>query len=241
MTNLELISELKKRTFTEEEGEEYQLEFQAGVSAQEMETIRQSFPNRTLAPELAEILAVTRGWDGYGLEMVLFGSIGQFGFEELSPFSVTLGHDGFGNFWILDIDKNGQLGKVWFACHDPAVFVIHSQNLNEYLHHLLEFYENPGANHVDEIHDRTVMEIWDENRFCSSRSEFESKNPEFKEFLNRFEGEEWTVADLRAGRNKDGFAWGRFGANGFTIRHPEELVWVMKNRKKGFFARLFGK
>lgn len=241
MNNLEIIKKLKDSTFTDEDGENYQLEFQAGLTDDEIEKIKPNFPNQTIDVELIDILNETKGWDGYGLEMVNFDSIGEFGFTELSPTSVTLGHDGFGNFWILDIDKSGKLGKVFFACHDPAVFVIHSQNLNEYLNHLLEFYKNPEKCHLNEIHDSTVMDIWKENKLCFSKTEFINSNPEYKDFLKKFEGDEWTVADLRDGQNKIGFAWGKFGSNQLTERHPSDLIWVIKNKKKGILSRLLGK
>lgn len=241
MTNLEIIKKLKESTFTDEDGENYKLEFQDGLTDSEIDQLKQQFPNKNIDSEIVEILKETRGWDGYGLEMVNFDSIGQFGFWELLANSLTLGHDGFGNHWILDLDKDGKANKVFFTCHDPAVFVVNSQNLNEYLHQLLEFYENPDSNYIDEIHDKTVMTIWNENNLCLPKPEFENRNPKFKDFLNKFDGDEWTVADLRTGKNRDGFAWGKFGANQFMERHPSELIWVIKNKKKGFLSRLFGK
>lgn len=241
MTNLELIEKLKASTFMGEDGYQYQLEFQAGLSDAEIEQLKEKFPNKHIDSEIVEILKVTKGWDGYGPEMVYFDSIGAFGFEELSARSLILGDDGFGNHWILDLDQNGKAHKVFFACTDPAVFVVHSQNLNEYLQHLLEYHQAQETGHLNEIHEKTVMSIWKHNSLCSPKDEFESQNPEFKDFLQKFEGEDWTVADLRSENNKDGFAWGRFASNEFTVRHPTELVWVLKNKKKGFFSRLFGK
>lgn len=241
MTNIEIIKRLKKSTFKDEDGEEYQLEFQDGLTDSEIEDLKEQFPNRKIDEELIEILKETKGWDGYGPEMIYFDSIGEFGFSELSPNSLTLGHDGFGNQWILDLDKNGNPGKVFFACHDPAVFVIHSQNLNEYLQHLLELYNSPEKCHLNEIHHETVMKIWEHDKLCTSKPKFEQDNPKFKEFLAKFDGAEWTIADLRNGQNKDGFAWGKLGPDPLIERHPTELVWSIKHKKKGFFSRLFGK
>jgi len=241
MTNLGIIKKLKESTFTNEDEGKYQLEFQTGLTDLEIDELKEKFPSQKIDSEIVAILKETRGWDGYGPEMVYFDSIGQFGFWELSSHSLTLGHDGFGNHWILDLGQDGTPKKVFFACHDPAVFVVHSQNLNEYLKHLLAFYENPGNSYLNEIHEKTVMAIWGENKLCRSKTEFENQNPEFKEFLKKFDGEEWVVADLRIGKNKDGFAWGKFESNQFTERHPTEMVWVMKKKKKGFFSKLFGK
>ncbi|MEQ9302863.1 MAG: SMI1/KNR4 family protein [Marinoscillum sp.] len=241
MTNLEIIEKLRESIFVDEDGEQYQLEFQPSLSEQEIELLKKAFPRNTIAPELIEILKVTKGWDGYGPEMVYFDSIGEFGFTELSSDCITLGHDGFGNFWILDINSDGTLGKVFFACHDPAVFVIHSQSLNEYLYHLLEFYQKPDQAHLNEIHDKTVMTIWKENLLCSTKRDFIISNPEYSKYFERFETDDWTVADLRSGNNKDGFAWGKFDSNQYTARHPNDLIWVIQNKKKGFLARIFGK
>tara|TARA_B110000211_G_C14086771_1_gene557029 strand:- start:1898 stop:2905 length:1008 start_codon:yes stop_codon:yes gene_type:complete len=241
MTNLEIINKLRASTFTDEDEGEYQLDFEDGLTDSEIEKLKESFPNGTIDNELIEILKETRGWEGYGPEGVHFDSIGEFGFWELSANSITLGHDGFGNHWILDLNKDGKLGKVFFACHDPAVFVVHSQSLNEYLNHLLKFYQSPAKCHLTNVHDKVVMDIWKENKLCYPKLDFDRNNTEFKDFLAKFEGNDWTIADLRTGKNKDGFAWGKFGPNQYTERHPTELVWAIKNKKKGFLSRLFGK
>ncbi len=241
MTNLEIINTLRKSTFTDEDGEKVQLEFEPGLTNAELDQLAKRFPGSTIDPELTEILKETRGWGNYGLETVCFDAVGEFGFEELSANSIALGQDGFGNYWVLDLAADGSLGKVFYACHDPAVFVVHSQNLNEFLHHLLEFCNNLEGSYLDEVHEKTVMDIWNNNPSCQTKKEFLNLNPAYADFLNQFEGDDWTVADLRTGTNKAGFAWGKFGHNQFTKRHPTDLLWVIKNRKKGFFSRLFGK
>lgn len=241
MTNIEIIRKLRNSTFTDEDGEGYSLEFQNGLSESEIEELSKSFPNGTIASELAEILKETRGWDGYGPEQVDFSAIGQFGFLELSPNSITLGHDGFGNFWILDILNDSSLGNIYYACHDPAVLVKYSNNINEFLNSLIEFYESPSENYLNEIHDKTVFEIWKNGGNIFEKDEFVSKNKEFEGFLKEFEGDNWMIADLRNSKNKDGFAWGKFGPNNLTKRHYDQLIWVIKKKEKGLFKKLFGK
>jgi hypothetical protein len=240
MKNLELIKILKESTFTDEDGENYTLSFQDGLTDSEIKELSQSFPNNTIDAELIEILKETRGWEGYGLEQVDFSSIGQFGFLELSPNSITLGHDGFGNFWILDILHDGSLGHVYYACHDPAVIVKYSDNLNGFLIRLLEFYKSPSESYLTEIHEKVVFEIWKNGGKLIDKSDFIRINTEYSDFLNEFEGDNWAIGDLRNSNDKDGFAWGKFGPNNLTKRHPHDLIWVIKKKQKGFFARLFG-
>ena len=236
MTNLEVIKTLRASTFTDEDGEDYQLDLQDGLTDAEIEQLKSQFPNHNIDPSLIEILKETRGWD-----MVRFDYFGDYRFLKISSFPLSVGSDGSGNYWIIDISDDGELGKVYFACHDPAVFVIHSQNLNEYLNHLLAFYLNPIDCHLIEISERTIMTIWDYNEYGLPKTEFQIKNPKFNTFLSKFVGEEWTVADLRNGQNGVGFAWGRFGSDSTIEKHPTDLIWVIKNKKKGLLSRLFGK
>ncbi len=239
MTNLEIIHSLKKLSFSDINGAKYSLNFLPGLTNEELEHLKFQFPSNTIDKELLEVLKETKGWESK-FDTVLFDSIGEFGFWELSPYSVTLGQDGLGNSWILDIDKNGHLGKVFFACHDPAVFVIHSQNLNEYLSKLLSSYQGTNSSFEDEARFNSAMAIWDNDNLYKSKKDFLFKNQQFAKFINQFEGEEWTVADLREGRNDTGFAWGKFGSNQYTKRHEKELIWIFKNKKKSIFSRIFG-
>ncbi|WP_430816764.1 SMI1/KNR4 family protein [Carboxylicivirga sp. RSCT41] len=241
MSNIEILETLKNSIFTDEDGEDYSLEFQDGLSDTEISKLQTGFPSETIDDELIEILKETRGWDGYGLGNIDFSSIGQFGFTELSPHSISLGHDGFGNFWILDILNDGSLGHVYYACHDPAVFIKYSDNLNEFLKSLIDFYESPSENYLNEIHDNVVFDVWQNGSNIHEKVDFITNNNQFADFLNEFEGDDWLIADLRRSENKDGFAWGKLGPNSLVKRHTTELIWVIRKRKKGFLARLFGK
>lgn len=239
MKNIEIIKKLKKSTFTNEDGENYTLDFQDGLTDSEIEKLAQSFPSKIIDSEIKEILKETRGWSGYGMEQVDFSSIGQFGLNEISPNSISLGNDGWGNYWILDILNDGSLGNVFYACHDPFVLIKYSDNLNEFLNTLIEFYESPSENYLNEIYNNVVFEIWENDGKITEKEDFIRENIEYSDFLSEFNGNDWVIADLRYAKNKDGFAWGKFGPNNLTKRHPKELIWVIKKKKKGFWERIF--
>ena len=84
------------------------------------------------------------------------------------------------------------------------------------------------------------MAIWDNNEACSSKQDFLRKNNNYRNFISNFIGKEWTIADLSKGNNELGFAWGKFDFNQHLERHPTELIWIMKNKKRGLLSRLFG-
>jgi hypothetical protein len=241
MTTIEIVKKLKTSTFVDEDGENYTLDFKLGLTEDELKSLRSKFPANRIADELLEVLTETKGWEGYGLETAYFDSIDEFGFTELIPHSITLGHDGFGNFWVLEIKDNGDLGKIYFACHDPAVLVIYCDTLNEFFKSLEEFYKNPGDNYLNDVHEKVVMDIWSTNQNIIDITDFRRSNNELSSFLNEFTGDNWVVADLRKGTKKDGFAWGRFGPNQFTRRHPQESLWVIQKKKKGLLSKIFGK
>ncbi|MCW3786294.1 SMI1/KNR4 family protein [Plebeiibacterium sediminum] len=241
MENIEIIRKLKASTFTDEDGEKYTLEFQDGLTETEIDKLSNLFPNNTIATEIRDILKETCGWDGYGVDQVDFSSIAQFGFLELSPYSVTLGHDGLGNFWILDILNDGSLGHVYYVCHDPAVFIKYSENLNGFLSSLMEFYESPSTNFLNDIHDNVVYKIWKEGGKLIDKTDFLRENNQYSDFMSEFEGEDWVVADMRLSKETEGFAWGKFGPNNLTRRHPDDLIWVIKKKKRGLIGRLLGR
>jgi hypothetical protein len=241
MTTIEIIKKLRASTFTDQDGENYKLDFQPALTEDELRSLATRFPSGTIPNELSEILRETKGWAGYGLETAYFDSIDEFGFTELIPHSITLGHDGLGNFWVLEIKHNGELGKIYFACHDPAVLVIYCDTLNEFFKTLIEFYVNPGDNYLNEIHDKVVMDIWSANPNTTDIGDFRKSNSDMNSFLNEFTDDNWVVADLRNKTRKDGFAWGRFGSNQFTKRHPSALIWVIQKKKKSFLSKIFGK
>jgi hypothetical protein len=240
-TNLEVIDILKSSKFIDEDGEEYTIEFQDALSDDEINKLADNFPSQTMDLQIKEILKITRGWDGFGMDIVYFDSLDQFGLIDLTPHSLTLGNDGFGNNWVLDIYPDGSLGHVYFACHDPAVFIKHSENLNEFLNHVLEFHKSPSNCHLQDIHEEISFEIWETGGNCMDKLDFLKMNQSFEGFLSKFEGDDWIVCDLRTAKNKEGFAWGKEGPNQQIARHETELIWVIKKRQKGFLSRLFNK
>jgi hypothetical protein len=240
-TTIDIIKKLKASTFVDEDGESYTLDFKPGLTEEELRSLRTKFPANRIAEELVEVLRETKGWEGYGLETAYFDSIDEFGFTELIPHSITLGHDGFGNCWVLELKENGDLGRIYFACHDPAVLVIYCDTLIEFFTTLEEFYENPRANYLNDVHEKVTMDIWSTNPNTIDITNFRKSNSQLSLFLDQFTDDNWVVADLRQGVKKDGFAWGRFGSNRFTRRHPKESVWVIQKKKKGFLSKIFGK
>jgi SMI1 / KNR4 family (SUKH-1) len=243
MTTTEQLKLILTENYESEDGDEYKVELKPGLTELQIEDLEKKVPTKQLPPEVKELLKFSSGFEFFGLDDVTFDGLGQFGFEEIFPNSVQLAGDGFGNFWILDIDKNGNWGNIFFVCHDPAVVVKHSENLTEFIGHIDEFGKLGNVSNLDLIHEKTVFEIWEnENGFIELESALNSNDSILKEFATTLP-ENFVIADLRNAKNKNGFAWGKFGANiESTKRHENELMWgIEKPVKKGFMAKLFGR
>lgn len=244
MTPKEKLTSFLDNKYVSEDGEEYQVKLLEGLGDEEIESLKTQLPKEYLPEEIRELLTQTRGFEFHAFNEIIFDSVNHFGFEEFFPNSVQLAGDGFGNFWILDIDDNGNWGCVFYVCHDPAVVVKHSENLTEFISHIDEFGRQGIGSHLDEIHEKVVLDIWEGNNGLMSLEEAkQSADASLTEFAEKL-SENYVIADLRKKLNKTGFAWGKFGPNIENAkRHGSELIWAIEKpeKKKWGLSKLFGK
>ena len=242
MTLTEQLKSLLKETYISEDGDEYKIELLPGLTDNEIDNLAKGLPTKQIPSEVRELLKFTKGFEFYGIDEITFDGIGLFGFENIFPYSVQLGHDGFGNFWILDIDSKGNWGAVFYVCHDPAVVVKHSDNLSQFIQHIDEYGKDIGNSNLNIIHEKTVFEIWrNNNGFMDLSTARNSGDNTLRVFATSLP-DNFVIADLRNKENKSGFAWGKFGSNiDKTIKCDDELIWgIEKPEKKGLFSKLFG-
>lgn len=237
MTPKQQLESILSNEYESEDGDLYRVELLDGMSDLEIEKIKSQLPKNNLPDEIEELLRFSKGFSFFGLEEVRFDAFGHFGFEEMFPSSIRLAEDGFGNFWVVDIDSNGDWNSVYYVCHDPAVIVKHSENLTDFIKHVDEFGLKGNQSNLDIIHEKTVMEIWNEKVGIMEKNEkeYNFENEQFelpKMFL---------VADLTNMPIKTGFTWGVNGRKIKIIRPTDEPIWIVeKHVKQGFLLRLFG-
>jgi len=231
------LESILKNKYTSEDGDSYQVELLAGMTDDEISEYKKQLPSNFLPKEIEELLKFSKGFEFFGLEEVRFDTFGYFGFEEMFPYSIQLAGDGFGNFWILDIDANGNWNSVYYVCHDPAVVVKHSENLSQFIEQIDEFGKKGSQSILDSIHEKTVMDIW------KKKIEIIEKVEENYDFgSNRIEFPAmFFIADLTNEPIKAGFAWGKSGPNTKIIRPTDKPIWIVERKIKiGFLSRLFG-
>lgn len=237
MTPKQQLESILSNQYESEDGDLYKIELLDGMTDSEIENLKNQLPDNNLPNEIEELLRFSKGFEFYGLEEVRFDAFAHFGFEEMFPKSIQLAGDGFGNFWILDIDSKGKWNSVYYVCHDPSVVVKHSENLTEFIRHVDEFGLKRNQSTLDIIHEETVMEIWSEKVGIMEKNE---KDYDFEN--GQFElPEMYLVADLSNQPIKTGFPWGKAGPNTKIIRPTDEPIWIVEKRvKQGFLSKLFG-
>jgi hypothetical protein len=223
--------------YKSEDGDLYKVALLDGMTDEEIETFKGHLPGKNLPAEIEDLLRFSKGFEFHGLEEVRFDAFGHFGFEEMFPNSIQLAGDGFGNFWILDIDSKGSWKSVYYVCHDPAVVVKHSENLKQFIVHVDEFGKKGRESNLDLIHEKVVMDIWSEKIGIMEKNE---KDYDFENGAVELP-ETFLVADLTDKPIKTGFPWGKAGAKTKIIRPTDEPIWIVEKKvKQGLLSRLFG-
>jgi len=237
MTARQQLEAILTNQYESENGDLYKVELLSGMTNDEIETYKTQLPRKRLPEEIEDLLRFSRGFSFYGLEEVRFDTFGYFGFEEMFPNSVQLAGDGFGNFWILDVDSKGNWNSVYYVCHDPAVIVKHSENLKQFIEHVDEYGKKGQESNLDIIHEKVVMDVWAQKVGIMESNE---KDYDFENGMIALP-EMFLVADLTDKPIKTGFPWGKSGPKTKIIRPTDEPIWIVEKKvKQGFLSRLFG-
>ncbi len=236
MTTRQQLELILLNQYKSEDGELYKAKLLDGITDDEINKLKSQLPNNFLPNEIEDLLRFSRGFEFDGLEDIRFDTFGKFGFEEMFPYSIQLAGDGFGNFWILDIDSKGNWNSVYYVCHDPAVIVKHSENLAQFIQHIDEFGQKGDQSNLDIIHEKIVFDIWDEKVGIMEKNE---KDYDF-EIVQIKLPEMFLIADLTDQPIKTGFPWGKSGPNTKIIRPTDAPIWIVEKKvKQGFLSRLF--
>lgn len=218
----------------EPEGEPERLELLPAMPEPEIERLAARIPC-ALPESIRELLEHTRGFASGPLESLEFGGLGTFEFPEVFPHAVDLAHDGFGNYWVVDLTSGSrEWGPIYFACHDPPVIVFQSPNLAHFLEEVLKLGDPAGPrSELDVVHEEHAIRVWNENPGMLGIEDcLASGDP----VLGRFAGtlpEGFEVKDLRGAAVGDGFSWGRYGPRTENRRVGEAPVFAYQRRSRG--------
>ena len=240
MSPADIIRNAQSMELVDEDGEVFALSLLPPLSDPEVDAFAESLPC-PLPDDISELLRFCRGFEDVGADQVDFtGRDLDFAHEVIFPYGIPIASDGFGNFWVVDLNPDSsEFGPVYFACHDAPVILYQCKTVGELLAELFKMCVPPHKSLVDDVHEDRIRNVW-------------STNPEVIDYdvcvkssdtiLSAFAAtldSSWQFIDLRKAEPGDGFSWGRYGPQTNIRRCGDHPVFAYQIRR-GFFGRLFG-
>lgn len=236
----DVIREAMGKALVDEDGESVRLELLPPLSDSEIASFAERLPC-PLPPEIRELLSVCSGFEGSAADVVDFTGVRcLFDYEAVFPHGLPIAADGFGNFWVVDLQPASQdWGPIYFARHDTPVILYQSPNLAHFLVELLKLSEPPHRSLVDDVHEDRLFQVWRNNPGVRPREEcLASDDLELRGFAKELDP--WfEIVDLREPRPGVGFSWGRYGPNTVVRRHGTLPIFAYQE-PQGLLKRLLG-
>ena len=235
---LDILKKAEGTRFKDEDGNFDEFKLLPPLSQDEFRQLEDGIPC-PLPSEIRELLEYCRGFDGV-LESIDFsGLMPEFGMEEVFPHAVPIAHDGFGNYWVVDLTAESTTwGPIFFVCHDAPVIVFQTDSLAHFIDEVIKLGNSPWRSEINEVHENYHDKIWRENPgLMTVEQAMQSADADLKAFARSLD-ESWWMIDLREPKVGDGFSWGRYGPNTVIKRYEEKRIFAIQ-KKTSLLQRLF--
>jgi hypothetical protein len=243
MSPLQALKELLDSKFISEDGSRFQARAHKGLSITEIDTLAQHLPSQRLPDEIVDLLRFAAGFDCEFFDSISFTNVDGFALEHFFPNIVELGGDGLGNYWLLDIDYQGNWGPVYYTCHDPAVIMKQAEDLTEFIQQIHGYLQSNEQSLFAQLYEHKTYAVWKQpdGGFINIEKAKTAGDNILKEFASQLPTD-YLIADLRNKPVGTGFAWGRYySIMDKEVRCKDLPLWAIQPKRKGFFARLFGR
>ena len=234
MTPLEIIRQAQADTLIDEDGHVVTLELLPSLSQAELQDFADQLPC-PIPPEIMELLSACGGFYGTVEQVDFTGRDLIFEFEPAFPDGLPIAADGYGNFWVVDLNPHStRWGPIYFVCHDAPVVLYQADSLEQFLSELFRMFEPPHQGLVDDVH------VWQTNPGVLSYEHcLRSEDPILSAFARELD-ESFQIIDLRRARPGDGFSWGRYGPRTKIKRFRTHAVFAYQ-KPKDIISRLLGR
>jgi hypothetical protein len=161
---------------------------------------------------------------------VRFTPTGDFGFARAIPFPVALLNDGFGNFWVVDINPtSGDWETVFFVCHDPAAVIIQASGLTAFLRQVLDPDEADPQDALSRVRNDALTRVVKEDPWLVPvLAARKMLDPAVAEFASQLP-DNFNVVDLRSGLIGMGFRWNHTSPE-YIQRLAADLLFGLEQR-----------
>ena len=232
MTPLEVIRRAQADTLIDEDGNVVTLELFPGLSRTELEDFANRVPCR-IPPEISQLLGACSGFYGTVEQVDFTGRDLDFEFDAAFPYGLPIAADGYGNFWVVDLNPDATAwGPIYFACHDAPVILYQADSLEQFLRELFRMFEPPHQSLIDDVHEDRLAHVWQTNPGVLSQEQcLRSEDPILSAFARELDDETFHIIDLRLAKPGDGFSWGRYGPKTQIQRFGTHAVFAYQKPK----------
>lgn len=235
---IDVLKQAENTTFQNEDGQTEKLSLLPPLNEEEIQELESHLPC-PIPEETKELFKFCRGFEGI-LESVYFSGIPDNGIElEVFPYAIPIAHDGYGNFWIVDLTKEStSWGPIFFACHDAPVIVFQTHSLAHFVQEVLRFGNPPYESEINDVHEKYQLHIWRKNPGMLSHEQcINSDDSDLHNFAQTL-SDDFLICDLRNPQVGDGFSWGRYGAQTVIKRYGHKRLFAYQIQPS-FWQRLF--
>jgi hypothetical protein len=237
MNPLEVLQNALKSPLVDEDGEKVRLEILSGLTEQQIVEFATDIPC-ILPAEIRELLAFTQGFSDFADVDFTGRNLGGFELPEIFPHGLAIAADGFGNFWVVDLNPESVTwGPIYFVCHDPPVVLYQSPTLDHFLIELFKCVIPPHKSLVNDVHDDRVFNVWRKNPNVWKHEDCaHSSDPQLKAFASELHST-FEIIDMRTPEIGFGFSFGRYGPKTVIKRFGALPIFPPPSRSESLITR----
>lgn len=192
----------------------------------------------TLPPEIGALLAYSSGFEidlscliktpsKFHSASVQFTGSGEVEFD-VFPFAIDLLGDGYGNFWLVDVNPDGAWGAIIYLSHDPPVVVVQSPDLQSFLVQVLQPEERSSRISLNYVHEDAASSIWAKDSWLIPVAQARQSNDVRISNFAKNLPEKLAVVDLRRREIGSGFSWGKGSSTPSLLRDGPDLMFAVE-------------
>jgi SMI1/KNR4 family protein SUKH-1 len=164
-TTRQIIQDALRQNLVDEDRQPVGPKLLPGLTREEVDEFGRSLPVPPSDDE-RDLLEFCSGIEGT-LEQVDFTgrSFGDgFGLDFPLPHGLPIAHDGYGNFWAVDLQPGSDSwGPIYFCCHDAPVILLQAPTILQFVSEMFKMYIPPHKSAVDDVHEDRLFEVWRKN------------------------------------------------------------------------------
>jgi hypothetical protein len=243
-TTRETIQSALKQNLTDDDDKPVHLRLLPGLTKDEVSAFARPLPS-PLSDDVRDLLEFCSGIEG-ALEQIDFtgGDFKSgFGPDFLLPHAHPIAHDGFGNFWAVDLQPgSANWGPIYFCCHDAPVMLVQAATVQQFVGEVLKMYIAPHKSLIDDVHEDRLVDVWRKNPgVIAHANALVSPDPDIRTFAAILDSG-FELIDLRDAPVGIGLSWGRYGPNTEVKRFDSKPIFAYRRpQKTSLLSRLFNR